>query len=109
MRVVFIGMCYKVEVVGVCGCVCCKSRLCLCVIFGCVGLLGVFVLGCVVVLFWFLIYVLWSGLTGFFQFFFFLLVGLVCGVVRFRVVCCVCLLFLVLLLLFVCLCVCVYY
>ena len=45
MRVVFIGVCYKVEVVGVWGCVCWYSRLCLCVSFGCVGFVGCVVLG----------------------------------------------------------------
>ena len=53
MRDVFIGVCYKVEVVGVWGCVGCLVGLCMCVSFGCVVLWvccfgGVFVV-------WFLI------------------------------------------------------
>jgi len=36
MRDVFIGVCYKVEVVGVWGCVSCNWLVCVCVSFGCV-------------------------------------------------------------------------
>ena len=47
MRGVFIGVCYKVEVVGVWGCVGCLVGLCMCVSFGLCCFVGVLFWGCV--------------------------------------------------------------
>jgi len=66
MRGVFVGVLYKVEVVGVWGRDGCYLLVCLCVSFGCVGVV-LLLFGFVGLIgYFFLFSVLESGLTGFF-------------------------------------------